>query len=74
MKNGFDPDWGIWFNVAFIVLGLLAGGSLVFPGVPDIIVSAVKGYAADGVALIGALNLVFHFFSSAVAGPGVANK
>jgi hypothetical protein len=74
MTNGIDPKVGLWVNAGVCVLSLLAAGSLAFPGVPDGIVSAVKTYAADGVAVITALNLVFGWYSSNTSGPGVINK
>ena len=69
--TGVDPRVGAWFCFLFVLLTGVGAGSVMFPGVPDAIVAAIKQYAIDGAFAISCANLVFHLYSAPTAGPMV---
>lgn len=74
MKNGFDPKTGLWLNVAFLILTGVGVGSVTFAGLGPTATDIIKSYCADAAFGISCVNLVFGFYVSTAAGPGVINK
>ena len=68
MANGISPTTAMWLNVAFIILTGVAAGSY-YLGASAELTTMIKGFATDAALAIGAINVVFHGFSTPTAGP-----
>lgn len=67
MQGGIDPRIGAWFNFIVLILSAIGAGTVVLAGVPDATTAIIKTWALNGVVIISAANVVFHFYEAPAA-------